>query len=288
VITACTVLYQSNTSCLTVWLESMAMNAKLVSEVLIADVNPTKKPAEILAMCGGFNARILPIKCIPLDGHALGLHECINNAKNEMLLISDNDVFHYMPGFDRFMLDVHTKNNLLFTGVCHWVHLQAFGSFPSVITFLVKKSDLPPPEFLAGKLKLDKSGWTHMIRIRPGFREKNGWDADGHWLLCGPVSGETSKFPHSHRMFDVGNNLYLWARERRGKWLSFLNRKNKSRVYTTKNSNNFDLNDDFGNQLLLYHQARGNRPHWASRAPMWLKKAWTSFRTESQQHSTGP
>jgi hypothetical protein len=281
-ISVCTVLLNSKVECLKIWLESIRRKATIISEVLIADVNPTKKPEEILKLCRGLNARILPVKCVPLDGHAIGLHTCINNATNEIILISDNDVFHYMHGFDKFLLDTHDKYGLLLTGVCHWSHFQAFDHFPMVVTLLARKKDFPPKEFLSERLLLDRSGYKVGVGSRPGVKMHRGRSASGHWLLAGPVDGYWDKFPHPKWMFDVGSNLYTWVKESNGKWIAFSNEVHEGKIYYTKNFNNFKLNDDFGNQKILFHQTRGNRAK-SYRAETKFQLAWKRFLASEAQ-----
>jgi hypothetical protein len=259
-ITACTVLLNSDVATLGIWIESLSKNTSLISELLIADINPKEPASKIQDICAPFPCKVFPVELniTPLfDGHAAGLHECIQHASNDLLLLTDNDVFYYRGTIDRFLLDVRNTHGTQFTGVSHYRartigkndKAPAYGWFPTLITLLVSKKDLPPADFLSGQLWFNKS-WKDNGNDRPGDQ------ADGKWLLKGPIKPFCFDFPNSGGTYDTGCNLYTWSKRNSFRWISFAVAKRSRNLFKTENFNNINLDRlTYGNKRLMYHQS---------------------------------
>ena len=90
----------------------------------------------------------------------------------------------------------------------------------------------------------------------------------GKYLIPGPLCPE--EFPNPEGAFDVGCNLFLWAKAQNWRWLSFYRdggvfpKTNdeygfKELIYpmnytTAEYRTNFGLEKDLGKQELLYHR----------------------------------
>jgi hypothetical protein len=259
-ISVLSVLVHSDLRFAKLWLRSLRECSERVGELLLADVNPTRTEeqvrAEVEAAWGG-KASVFPVSCKDSVGHPVGLHRCLDAATGEYVLFSDPDVFYYMPGFDSFMVRRHEENGLLLSGVTHWsLWGHAYQEFPCVIQMLARRADLPPRDFLKGKLVL--GGSAHVDIARTQKRDGSG---DGLWLTRGAVRENLALYPKPDLLYDTGTNLFVWCHQRQGRWLAYTGKKpvKWNRFYRTRNHNNFGLKDDFGNLPLLYHQGRSSR-----------------------------
>lgn len=245
-------------------LRSLLSNTSEVAEVLVATISDT--PFEERSTQDGVSITQFGFTppCTEV-GHALGLHECIDRAETEFLMLSDPDIVFRYKGFDEHYLNLYRKHNLGIIGIGHHrPDRQAYGDFPCVTNCLVKKSHLPDESFLKGELTI--AG----IRFND---PKEGAVMDGKYLLQGSIDRIKRKFPNYRRgvkpeapdrgrranFYDCGCNLWYWNERKGRNWLSFpqqvssvKNLKLKGVVYKkrlfsvplNKNRNNFGFRTD--------------------------------------------
>lgn len=178
-------------------------------------------------------------------GHALGLHYCIDKAKNDYVLLADIDIMLY-TSVDEIFLNLMQKHDLFAVGIsmnCPVVLASTF--FPFVQFLLLKKSTLPGPNFL--------TNCKRIINLQAkDFDIKLSVPLDGKFLLPGPTKEHWEEFPNPQGSFDTSCNLWLWCHQHNLKWLSF-----QTMDMYTYNLNlyrtNFKLKDKLGNKKLLYH-----------------------------------
>lgn len=253
-ISVCVAIYDNDIACLQYLLGSLEHNSSLISEILIADFNWHGKSQDRSFALGS-----VPVHQFKYDydfpttdcfSHAIGLHQCINQSKNDYLLFLDHDVIILCKDFDRFFFDIFNNYDLMMLGIEHYVEDQAFLRFPTITTALVRKSQLPNPDFLAGQLKYRQSIQGYHNRSADDYPI----ESNNFFLLQTPIPSKMSLFPNPTGIYDVGCNLWVWLFEQKGRWLSFENSFGKGpAIYTSRNVNNFGLNDDFGSKNLLFH-----------------------------------
>jgi hypothetical protein len=193
------------------------------------------------------------------NGHALGMHACIEKATSEYIMFCDPDIFFYCP-VETLYLDLINKYNLNYIGISHHAALtQAFTWFPCITNSFVRKNALPNKDFLKNEIRI--TGALHINNIK-SLESQTAEQMDGYWLLQGPIEGLYNKFPNNnlsstYGIFDVGCNLWLWNVEKNWKWLAF--QTIDCHIYNTGyNKGNFKI-DKIKPQKLLYHLISGSR-----------------------------
>lgn len=268
-ISICTVLYSGCSVFIKALLESISLHCKVANEVIIVHIDAEdfyeKTWVEngiefkqfgypLLEVWPNRNWNVLG------NGHALGIHACVDKAQGEYLLFTDPDLFFY-TSVDAFYLDLMEKHKIDYIGISHHAAMtQAFTWFPCLTNCMVKKSALPDKDFLKGYLKVVSA--LHINNLD----DVNIDDAElmnGYWALQGPIKGFWDKFPNkdlspSFGLFDVGCNLYLWSLEKNWRWLAFQTTDCHS-YNSVYNRSNFGLKEKFKKQNLLYHLISGSR-----------------------------
>jgi hypothetical protein len=263
-ITACTVCIPGMEDLVELLIKSISANSSLISKILVAHYVIDK---------ASFTPKIFRLNNIeiehfdacldgPLYSHALGLHECIDRVETDYILLTDPDLIFQLKNFDQFYFDLYHKYKLNIIGISHFNSTQqAYNAFPTVINCLVRKDTLPDKRFLINRLKIRPYLFGKEVD------EDNYPSMNGKYLLQSPILEHRGKFPRPLAIFDVGCNLFLWNKEKNGRWISFIhamgidnsekNAYEQNRIYTnctTYNyNNNFDLIDSFGYRPLLYH-----------------------------------
>lgn len=255
-ITTCTVIVNNNQECLRYMLESLEPRASIINQILICDVD----------LDGSAQDRESKLGAIPLKqfryrpegvpaghelgyAHALGLHACIDQAKNDYVMFIDHDVIFFRKAFDQLFVDLYEKHNLTWMGVEHSykINEQCYLNFPTVITGLAHKSKLPGPDFLQGQLKFRDSISARLSRPEDDYPLA----PNGKFLLQTPIPSIYKEFPNPDGNFDIGCNLWHWLKTTNGRWLTF--RKTlKDLTYSEQKITNFG-NIPGSNNLLLFH-----------------------------------
>jgi hypothetical protein len=200
----------------------------LVSEIIIcrADMPPDfEKTNGIIKEVGSkyYNNR-------PSDmshDHAFALHSTLDLAKNNLILISDPDIFFYTD-VSVFYYELMQKYDLNIVGVArNNPQMYAQGYFPAIFNMLVKKSDLPK-EFT--EIEIGGKKYTNKF-----FAFDLKWREQG-------------------KHYDTGCLLEMWGRKNNWKWLSFLTGDvhNYSTQFMTSSPK---IKDRLEKRKLLYHQS---------------------------------
>lgn len=252
-ISVCIAICDNNTSCLQYALESLKGRTNMVSEILVADFNFTGLAQDKTTDLSGvpvtqfrYDYPITQCYC-----HAVGLHQCIKRAKNDYLILMDHDVIIYKPGFDQFFLEILDNHDLTMLGLQHYKPpmRQAFLHFPTVITAMVRKSQLPQSDWLAGKLKYRHS----IIPDKNDPADNYPIQHENFFMIQTPIPDMRHIFPNPEGHYDTGCNFWIWVAETGGRWMSFLRGFEKG-MYSTRSINNFGLPEDhFGHGRLLFH-----------------------------------
>lgn len=256
-ITICVVLIDSLQEHIKIMLDSVLRKTELVSEVLIAKIdsdsslNKTWMEKGIKFHMFGHMAKHMWF------GHPLGLHACIDRATNDYLMFCDPDIFFYSP-IEKLYLDLMHKYGINYIGCSHHASvIQAYTFFPCVVCSMVKKSDLPNPNWMKGQLKY-RLGVLHVKDLRP---DDNYELADGKYLIESPLPMHHNKFPNKNPRyapcyFDTACNLWLWSQEKNWKYLSF--QTTDCHTYsTTCNRGNLKI-EKLPKQKLIYHTVGGS------------------------------
>lgn len=252
-ISLCVAITDNNTSALQLLLASLQGKMSLISEILVADFNHLGLARDATSEIDG-----VPVIQFKYDypvtncyAHAIGLHQCIRRAKNDCLITADHDVIILNKNWDKIFFDIFTDHNISMLGLQHYkvVEDQAFKSFPTVITAMLRKSSLPGPDFLDGLLK-------YRYSIHP--EENDPLDDypvqhENLFMIQTPIPSKRSLFPNPEGHFDTGCNFWIWATEQNWRWMAFKKKNGGPSIYTTNNVNNFGLKDSFGSQELLFH-----------------------------------
>lgn len=239
-ITACTVTLDCVKEYYEIYKKSIVQRTKLISEVFVAKVDSPPSYSKTWEENGikfcefgtmGTHRTLQGLE------HGLGLHDCIDRATNEYLMFHDPDVFFYMPT-DEFYYNLLNKYKLNYIGVSHCSAARfAYTFFPYLSCALVKKKDLPPPDWLKGKI----IAWEIKIPF------------DGKYLIrMEDIPEYVDQFPNPAGDFDTGAYLWLWAHQNNWKWVSF--QTVDIHTYTTRyNRGNVKLQEKFGKEKLIYH-----------------------------------
>lgn len=251
---------------LEILIESVKSRCKSITEICIVKVDFSNPGFENYKEYKVENTKIkIKEMLIPIGlifGHPLGMHEAINMSTNEYLLLSDPDLFFYND-IGKIYLQYMNRYNLNIVGIAHFKsEIQSYKNFPCIINCLLRKSELPPKEWLEGRLIARQAITLSELEMLLDHPDQ-GMRMDGKFLLQSPIKELMGKWPQPNRLFDVGCNLWLWGEEQNWNWLSF--RRSHSRfaagqIYRTKM---FDTNIIKGkvkepNKRLLYHH--GFRP----------------------------
>lgn len=209
-------------------------------------------------------------------GHAMGLYQAIQQSTQKYVWMSDPDVFLF-TSVDKIYLDLINKHDLNLIGVSHFnAEMQSYEFCPCIINCMVKKEDLPPPNWLGG--------FQAQTSMKISDPTQNVFSVGDCWLIPGYLPEHVNSFPNPSGIFDAGCNLWLWNELKKGKWLSFYvdtqnlnkderflfeNKGFENLVYplnynTSKYKSNFGLKEDLGNLDLLYHRTRGSYEDSAS------------------------
>lgn len=190
-------------------------------------------------------------------GHALGLHECINNAHGDYIFFCDPDVIFY-TNVDEIYLELMIRHNLDYVGCAHeTAEKLPYGNFPYLANSLVKKNNLPDTNFLTNYIYFNDC--LRMPESLECFKElRTQFIQTSKYLIRGCIPEMIDKFQMSIDKimkvdFDTGSNLYIWAIENKWRWLSFLS--NDCQNYKTSfYRSNIKLIDRMKPQKLIYHQ----------------------------------
>lgn len=134
--------------------------------------------------------------------HVFALHQAIDYSSNDLILISDVDVFFY-DNVAKIYHDLMNEHNLDMVGVSRnnpnwYVH----GYFPTVVNMLIKKSKLPTKEFS------EQFGISHFLSFNLEWRTN-------------PPENFKDLFLKPNGHYDTGCLLYPWAIQNGLNWLSF-------------------------------------------------------------------
>jgi hypothetical protein len=250
---------------LEIFIESILQRTKLIDEVII--VNASSEGSEEINF-EQRNIKFRKVNC-NFNTHAEGLHECIDRATNEYLMLSDPDIF-FSSAIDELYISLLEQYALNVVGVSHHAaNNQSYLYFPCVMNMLVKKSQLPDADFLRGHCRARPS----ILRAKPPAIEPAEEVLDlveGKYLVTGPIEKYIDVFPNKdiNCHFDVGCNLYLWAVQQKWRWLAFQTLDCHWYRTTYFRSNVKELKVP-PKQKLLYHYTSG-----ATRNPENFKIAW--------------
>ena len=257
-ISLCTVILEGMDEVLDTMIDSLLKRTKLITEVIIVkvDEDSSEKRWEERGITFRKFGYLLDESRL-LYGHALGLHECINRATNEHIIISDPDIF-YCTNVDEIYVDLMEKYNLNIVGTSHHAAInQSYTFFPCVMNMMVKKSELPSEEFLKGHLRIRP---TILRAIPPNYEpdEKSLTLVDGKYLMIGPIPEYIDEFPNKNIRchFDIGCNLWLWASQQNWKWLAFQT-LDCHYYFSTHYRSNVKSVKVPSRQKLLYHYTSG-------------------------------
>lgn len=190
-------------------------------------------------------------------GHALGLHECINNAHGDYIFFCDPDVIFY-TNVDEIYLELMIKHNLNYVGCAHeTAEKLPYGHFPYLANSLVKRTDLPDTNFLTNYIYFNDC--LRMPESLECFKElRKQFNQTSKYLVRGCIPEVVDKFgiPPDKIMymdFDTGSNLYIWAIENKWRWFSFLS-KDCQNYKTSFYRSNCKITDRLEINKLIYHQ----------------------------------
>jgi len=237
-ITICTVTLGCVQSYYEIYQQSIISRTKLVNEVLIA------KPDDSIEVKKEWTVNKIKFHQFGTQKgnrlgqgveHALGLHECIDKASNNILLFCDPDVFFYHP-VDEFYYKLMQKYGLNIIGVSHCAALRfSYTFFPYLSSLMVKKDDLPDNKWLKNKI-IDESGIQR----------------DGKYLIRMKIPELIDCFPNPNGDFDTGSYLWLWAHQNNWKWVSF--QTTDVHTYCSMyNRGNVKVKEKFDKEKFLYH-----------------------------------
>jgi hypothetical protein len=235
---------------LEIFLESLQAKTSLVDEILITanDESPSYYQESNIGSISikKIGPRYDFDKVNKLSGfpkmsatHALGLHNVINQTKNDYILLSDFDIFFHTDAI-AFMKNLMDSHELDIAGCSYGVinqHIQ--GYFPCQIFSLIKKSSLPGPDFLEGKIVVQ------------------GQSFDGCYLINAELSQELkNQYPCPYAAVDTSHLLYQCAKQLAWRWLAIGTDDihNYNAKYYKSNVPNIKLKIQ---KKLIYHQGGG-------------------------------
>ena len=254
-------------------LESITRLPK-VSEVILAkyDCDPfhkeeVKDGRRIITFCTGVNLGKSPAEICA--SHALNIHAAIDLTTNDLVMTSDGDIFFY-PNTDVFYKNLMDKYSINIIGCSHpAATTQAFTYFPTIINALFRKTELPGENFLIEHLYMSK------------VLGKGGLEGPipGKYLVPTEICGKPELFPNPSGHYETGCNLFLWAKEKNWKWLSFQTPDIYN--YTTQYfRTNFGLKDKLPRRGLIYHAVGGSSPKPSTEKFDSFKEAYEAMKDE--------
>jgi hypothetical protein len=181
--------------------------------------------------------------------HALALHQALDKTTNEYVMFCDCDVF-FWSDVAQLYYDVMMKNQVHFVGVSHHGAGEAFKQFPTVINSLVRKSDLPPPHWLQGSL-MPRRG----LYVKPEHQEVTGPPLDGKFLIQCAIPNICNQYPNPRGHFDVGCNLWYWAKLASWRWVAFQIEADSHNYTTNKQTTHPPMTLALPSQRLIYHKS---------------------------------
>lgn len=199
---------------------------------------------------------------LPLSGyyHALSLHESIDLAEGDYIMLSDNDIFHMYDTTKMYLEVMEAGADIV--GVQHYApEINCYAEFVTVINCMMKRESLPDKDFLKGELKLKNSlmlADQHLQWHTAPPPENDEGLFDGKWLLQGFIEKYAHDFPYKYQTFDVGCNLWIWVQQQKLNWLAFRPLNPWAPEYTTVQPNGtVTYKNDTG--VFMYHKGmRGN------------------------------
>jgi hypothetical protein len=263
-ISVCTVVKSKEDKMVDIMINSILRYSPLIREIIISDATGHETSEE--TTCGVTIKRVFGPKVdYDVHEHALGLHAALDCATQKYVMFSDPDVFFCMD-VGRYYLDLIQRYNLNIVGIQHYETCnQCYATFPTVINCMVEKATLPDQNWLEGDVKR---------RLQVCFAKHREVVEDyplepGKYLLWGP-NRFWYLFPLQKRLYDVGCNLWLWNRERNGRWMSFGHRNNL--YYTCMFATNFPLDGVVDEKTILHHLRGGSHINKDNLA--YFKKLW--------------
>lgn len=234
---------------LDIFLESLFHHCKAVKEVIVVHVEekPSFYKVEGIVKHVGGDQPYWAVDCPTAycAQHAHGLHVGFEKTTQEYVMISDPDIFFYMP-VDEYYLSLIHKHNINIIGIsrptatCHSIQF-----FPSIMNFVMRKRDFPSDIFATEVSSLSRMLNTKVPAIPSYF----------HPIARELLLEETrNKFALPDGHYETGCRMYLWAKENNMRWLAF--QTLDCNVYQTCfYRNNFGLKEKFPRQKLLYHES---------------------------------
>lgn len=199
------------------FIKNIQKMTKFVDEIIIAKVDAKKEFKEEKKLG---NIKYIKFGCFVEDlldtdngiQHAIGIHNCINLAKNDLIFLSDPDVLLY-DYVDEIYLNLLNNYKLNIIGCSHKYAVEyACGYYPNQLNMMFKKSDI-----------LDTSFFSDLIRrpfkINDAALPHRGFP--GMWLIPGAIPEYIDIFPNKNGYFETGCNLFILGQRRNWKWLSF-------------------------------------------------------------------
>jgi len=234
------------------FLQNLLQKTELVDEILIAKVDADEN-FKIEKNLG--KIKYLKFGC-PTDKithsvtfggiqHAHGLHACMDRSKNDLLFLTDPDILLY-NNLDRIYLDLLNTYNLNLIGCSHANSIEmASGYYPNHLNMLLRKSDIPPTDFLDPYL--ENRGYRINNKL-----ELTHCNFPGKWLIPGPIPEYVNLFPNKNGNFETSCNLYILGEQQKWRWLSFQTTNCVS--YSTQYKRcNFKPLPNIQRTKLLYH-----------------------------------
>jgi hypothetical protein len=247
-ISVCTVTLNKLEPFTKIFCKSIVESTTVVNEVVIINaemgesINTTWREGKItFRMVGGrhdiFKVCSVTSMCAQ---HAHGLHQGVELAKNDYVLISDPDIFFY-TNIDEFYLKLAHEHDLNFIGISRPDALaQSIGYFPCIMNLFTKKEYLPTRRFLSDfDLGLLSDDNTYQDKI-----------PDRYFYPDTPEKYK-SLFPNPTGHYETGCNLLVWAKEKNYNWLSFQT-PDCNTYYSKYYKSNFKPKG-IPNKKLLYH-----------------------------------
>lgn len=256
-ITLCTVALRRLDGFIDILKQSIFKHTTLIDEVVIVRVDePDCQKEQVIrgvnfkeiGYHAGLQERGNPTAVMCLE-HALGLHRGIDEAKNDLVMICDPDVFFLSP-VDKLYLDLFLSNDLHIIGVSRpegVAHANTF--FPSVINSMFRKSSLPGEDYLREYLTANHS-------MPEAFLQEDV-ALPGKILIPSNVTKMTDVWPNPTGHHETGCNLYLWAKEKNWQWLAF--QTTDCHTYSTAYCRGNKKAPKLAKQNLLYHAINSTR-----------------------------
>lgn len=198
-----------------IFIESILNKTKMITEVLLAKVDADDSFYKEWQIG---NIKFIKFGCRNYQKfgvqHALGLHSCIDKAKNDYIFMCDPDLFFY-NAVDEIYFNLMKENNLHIVGCSHHHSVgHANTYFPNQINLLTRKSYLPDQKFLENKLKI--RGYKLSENI---LEEESSFP--GKYLIPGVIPEYVHLFPNKEGLFETGCNLWIYSKQENWRWLAF-------------------------------------------------------------------